>query len=257
MAATVGGFGTSPSHKQCTAMSKRSGVQCKGIAVTDSPGQKCRMHGGASASIGAANKAFKSGRHSKYLPSRLDQLYREAKSNPELLEMSDHIALLEARLQEVLATSAAGDPVPKWSELADAFATLETDLLSGDMSKSVPAMERMHKILEAGKNWDRTWNQVEGTLEQLRKLTDTEVKRKKELNQMVPVERVVILMAAVGTAVKRNVSNPDEIAAVYKELAMLHGSDRVPGSSELRVGPEVVDVTPVTRKQRDRKSINA
>lgn len=242
---TSGGFGQDGAHKLCTATSKRSGGPCKGIAVAGSPTQKCRMHGG-NAAKGAATSGFKHGRHSKFLPSHLDDLYREALSNPDLLDMADHIALLEAKIQDVLATQSAEGAVPRWSDLAKAFGSLETALLSGDIKEVVPGLEAMHKILEAGVKWDDTWTQVQGLMEQLRRLTDTEIKRKRELNQMIPVERVVVLMAAVGEAVKRNVTDPAQIAAVYRELALLHGSDNT-GNGKPRFAPDVIDVSPRKR----------
>jgi len=250
--ATRGSFGSSTGgHVQCTAKSKRSGVQCKGIAVTGSPNQKCRMHGGnAQHAIGTNNSQFKHGRHSKYLPSQLDALYREALSNPDLLELADHIALLEARIQSILAESAAGEPVPRWSAIRETFDLLATAILGGDHEAVTASMETIFAMLDAGKKWDTTWDQVQETMESLRKLTDTEVKRRKELNQMVPIERVVILMAAVGNAVKRHVSNPAEIQAVYRELAMLHGTDKVADKKVERVGPEIIDVTPSPKRKR-------
>lgn len=228
---------------QCTAKSKRSQQRCKGTAVIGSPSQKCRMHGGKGNRIGPANPSFKSGRHSKYLPSRLDALYREALSNPQLTEMSDHIALLEARIQMVLEQTASGDPAPKWHDIREVFADIETGLLSGDQAKSIASMEVMHKLLDSGERWDSAWKTITDTLDALRKLTDTEIKRKKELNQMIPVERVIVLMAAVATAVKRNVTDPEQIRAVQRELEFLHFSNRVPGDKNMkRVGPEVIDI---------------
>lgn len=250
LGATGGSFGQSSAGIQCTAKSKRSGVQCRGIAMVDSPNQRCRMHGGhAEHAIGIANVSFKDGRHSKYLPARLNELYTEALNNPDLIEMADHIALLEAHMQDVLAQSASGDPVPQWNEMVELFNEVETAALSGDQNQLVNTLERMHNLLEAGQKWDRTWATVTYTMEQLRKMTDTEVKRKKELNQMVPIERVVILMAAVGQAVKRHVTDPAQIDAVYRELAVLHGSNQVPGNMSVeRVPNPVVDVSPGTRR---------
>lgn len=224
-------------HLQCTAMSRRSGVQCKGIAVVGSRTQKCRMHGGKPV-IGAAVHGFGPGRYSRYLPSELDAIYRESLANPDLIEMGDHIALLEARMQHLLGSSNAGDPVPKWSQIKELFGALATAILSVDTDKSIPALEQMNAMIDAGIKWDTTWNQVMDTMEQLRKLTDTEVKRKKELHQMIPIERVMVMMAAVASAVKRNVKDPDQIAAVYRELDMLYSSDRVPGRpNQLRAAP--------------------
>lgn len=256
-AVSTGRFGAVNGPKQCTAMSRRTRERCKGPAMLGSPNQKCRMHGGdGSHSIGVADHSFKSGRYSRYLPTQLDQLYREALSNPELIEMGDHIALLEARMQEMLATSSAGDPVPKWSDIAEVFAEVTMVVLGGEHSKVTAALERMQKVIDGGMKWDTTWNQIGGIMEQLRKLTDTEVKRKKELNQMVPVERVVAMMAAVASAVKRNVKDPEQIAAVYRELSVLHGTDTVPGNPSIhRVGPEIIDVTHRRTKKAKRNAI--
>ena len=208
--------------------------------------------------MGTQVASFSTGRHSKYLPAELDRLYQEALTNPDLVEMSDHIALLEARMNQVLALAKEGEPAPRWQDLADAFATVETHLLSGDLGKFVPALEAFHKVLDAGMKWDTTWSQVIGIMEQLRKMADTEIKRKKELNQMVPVERVVILMAALGTAVKRHVKDPEQIAAVYRELAVLHGADHTPDGKQVKlVGPEVVDIGPQHRGLKGGRSSRA
>ena len=232
--------------KICIAMSKTTGIRCKAPAVASSPDQKCRMHGGV-ALVGAQVNNFRTGRHSKYLPADLDKIYTEALANPDLLEMADHIALLEARIQDVLKRASGGEPIPRWVDVRHAFDDLATVVLAGEQNLISAQLDRMYKLLEGGEKWDTTWEQVTGTMEQLRKMTDTEVKRKKELNQMVAVERVVALMAAVGQAVKRNVKNPDEINAVYAELVILYGSNSVPGSpNRLRVGatPDIIDAEP-------------
>lgn len=254
---TSGGFGKEGGPKQCTAVSKRSKERCQGPAVLTSANQRCRMHGGHGAHLaGTANPNFKHGRHSRYLPSNLADLYETALANPELLEMSDHIALLEGHIQQTLQASSGGDPVPKWEGVAAMFAELETAVLSGDHARVCLHLEDMHKLLDAGIKWDSTWVQVTDTMEQLRKMTDTEVKRRKELHQMVPVERVMILVAAVGQAVKRNVTNPDEVDAVHRELAMLVASDRVPSKPSVeRIGPEVIDVAPWPNRGKTRKAV--
>lgn len=204
------------------------------------------MHGGYAPHVGADNHSFTTGRYSKFLPSQMSELYEDAVWNPELLDMSDNIALLEARIQTLLNEFADDQPVPRWSAIKELFDQFTTDLLGTDREKAIKALQAINAQLIAGMRWDTTWDQVTGTMEQLRKVADTEIKRKKELNMMVPIERVVILMAAVAHAVKRNVRDPEEIKAVLNELSTLHSTDRVPGNGMQRVGPEVVDVSPAT-----------
>lgn len=245
LAISSGNFGNEK-QVQCTAKSKRSGVQCKAPAIAGSPTSKCRMHGGG-ALVGTGSPGFKDGRYSKYLPAELDALYREALANPDLIEMADHIALLEARIQSILAAASEGDPVPQWKEVRERFADVQTVCLAGKFEEMVAVLESMQHLIEAGERWDTTWAQITSTMEQLRKLTDTEVKRKKELNQMVPVERVVILMAAVGAAVRRNVKDPAQVDAVYRELAILHQGHHAPGSGQSLVPANVINVGPESR----------
>jgi hypothetical protein len=214
------------------------------------------MHGGRSSTIGPAHPGFKHGRRSRYLPAELDRLYREALSTPDLVEMTDHIALLDARVNAILGAGKDGDPVPKWSEVREAFDVFATGILSnGKEDEVIAALESIYRLLDAGAKWDRMWDEVMRTQEQLRRMADTEIKRKKELNQMVPVERVVILMAAVGQAVKRNVKDPDQVAAVYRDLAQLHSNSRTDspdGSRGKLAGPEIIDIAPHQPRTRAR-----
>lgn len=205
------------------------------------------MHGGASSTIGPRNSSFKHGRHSRYLPSKLDELYRGALANPDLIEMRDHIALLEARIQTILKDS-EDEPMPSWKDVETAFVQIATAVTSGKPDEIKAGVEYMNTIIEHGMKWDRTWAEVNGTLEQLRKLVDTEVKRKKELSQMVPIERVTLLVGAVSDAVKRHVLDPDMLGRIQREIAMLYGGN-TDGHGIPRVGPEVLDVTPGGRSE--------
>lgn len=216
--------------KQCTAISKRSGKQCEGPAVIGSRNQRCRMHGGVSLP-GLANPSFKTGRYSRLLPQRIQELYEEALSNPDLLEMSDHIALLEARVGEILEQMKGEEIVPRWSALKEVVDEFITAALSEDVEKRNEALGKLNDIMSAGDAFDRSWGQIEGTIEQLRKVADTEIKRKKDLHQMVPVERVQVLMTAVSVAIKRHVPDPELLGKIYRELEALRTGTTLPGNA--------------------------
>ncbi len=153
---------------KCVAYNKDGITHCRGLAVAGSQPPRCRMHGGKVVGVGTSAPNFKHGRYSRFLPSDMVKLFEEANANPDLLEMSEHVALLEARIQSVLAASAAGDPVPNWSELNDVFADLETVVLAGETDRVVDQLARMHRILDAGMRWDTTWQTVGSTMEQMR-----------------------------------------------------------------------------------------
>lgn len=94
---------TQTPYADCGAKT-RAGTPCRRRPMANG---RCYMHGGK-ALVGTANPAFKTGRYSKYLPARLTERYHEALADTELLALRDEIAVLDARLSEVLAED---DPV--------------------------------------------------------------------------------------------------------------------------------------------------
>src|SRR5918992_3542816 len=96
---------------QCRAKSKRSQVQCRKAAVVGR--EVCSMHGGKSL-VGPAVNTYRSGRHSRYLPVRMAAKYQEAEHDPELLSLRDQIALVDARLADLLARVDTGESGSLW-----------------------------------------------------------------------------------------------------------------------------------------------
>ena len=76
----------------------RSGSACQNRPM---PNGRCRMHGGKSLG-GIASPNFKHGGYSKFLPVRLGDNYQEAMADPELLALRDDIALLDARVHDLM-----------------------------------------------------------------------------------------------------------------------------------------------------------
>jgi hypothetical protein len=84
---------------QCQARKKRTGEQCRRRAVAGM--RVCTVHGGLTPR-GAASVHFKTGRYSRYLPARLLDKYEDAGTDPRLLELREDIALLDARIAQLL-----------------------------------------------------------------------------------------------------------------------------------------------------------
>ena len=103
---------------QCTAHSKRDGSPCRGKAVKGRT--TCRMHGGT-IPRGLALPQTTHGRYSKDLPARLAGRYREAQSDPELLALRDEVALVDARLGDVLGRVDSGESGALWKQLSNSW----------------------------------------------------------------------------------------------------------------------------------------
>lgn len=148
---------------------------------------RCRNHGGASL-VGPASPSFKHGRYSVLLKDikGIGEHYTRALADPDLLNLADNIALVDARLTQLLEQVARGG--------------------------------RGHSI-------DRLWPQIEELIENRRKLVDTEAKRLKDLHAMLSVDRVLLIIRYLQDVVRQCVKDPHEQSAVFVELRKLMKPD--------------------------------
>ena len=87
------------SQQRCTAVSKRSGEHCRRAPT---PGRSVCYYHGSKSPRGIASPNLTHGRYSQALPGRLLERYHTALADGVLLELRDEVAVLEARLVEVL-----------------------------------------------------------------------------------------------------------------------------------------------------------
>src|SRR5687768_4708276 len=101
----------------CRAHSKQTGQPCKQRPV---PGRElCHYHGGRNPR-GIAHRNWQGRGYSVDLPTRLGDRFRLALEDPALLELGSEVALVRARLGELLAslpTEAAATDAGTWEEL--------------------------------------------------------------------------------------------------------------------------------------------
>ena len=88
---------------QCSAKCKSTSQQCRRRAVKGK--RVCTVHGGLTPA-GAASPHYRTGRYSKCLPARLTERYHEAQADKRLLELREEIALIDARLADLLTVEA-------------------------------------------------------------------------------------------------------------------------------------------------------
>lgn len=142
---------------------------------------RCRLHGGATP-VGPASVHFKHGRRSILLKEfgAFGQHYERALADPDLLRMDDEIALVDARLSELL--------------------------------------ERASQAKGEQKTLDGIWPQLDALIENRRKLVDTESKRLKDLHAMVSIDRVMTLVAYMTDTVRRHVRDPKVLGEIFNDL---------------------------------------
>lgn len=105
----------------CGARTK-AGTPCQKSPMNGS--SRCRLHGGKSLK-GAAHPNFKHGRYSKFMPHHLVGRYKESVNDPELLSLQQDIALLDARITEMLESMEQEDADKNkiWAEIQNMLGT--------------------------------------------------------------------------------------------------------------------------------------
>ncbi len=202
---------------QCTAKNK-SGNPCKQHAINGTT--KCYLHGGKSLA-GIASPSLKHGRYSKHLPERLAGRYNEALADPKLMELRDEIALMGARLAELVGRVEAGDSTGRWKALQAAFADLRDATRRADKPGVTFAMAALENAIKSGGNDYATWREIAELTEQRRKLVESEQKRLVAMQQMITSEQAMILLAAITDTVRKHVTDKSALAAISTELKQL------------------------------------
>jgi hypothetical protein len=185
------------------------------------PNGRCRRHGGKTPS-GIASPVFKTGRYSKYLPGRLQARYAEAEGDGELLELRGEIALIDARLADLLHRVDTGESGALWAKVR----ALARDYAKAHRRDAEDADEKLNDLLDAirgGTDDAMAWAEVQGTVEQRRKLVESERKRLVELQQTITVEQALLLIANISDIIRRHVDNPRILAGISADLARLTG----------------------------------
>jgi hypothetical protein len=170
-----------------------AGELCEGIAIKGKT--KCRKHGGRSLS-GMAHPNYKHGRYSRDLLSDMATRVDEARGNPELLSVSDDIALVEARIGEVLRQLGTGESGAAWLALKRTMGEFQGAVTRGDMAGMHQHFQAMQALVKEGSGTARAWEELRRLEETRCKLVQTEMKTLQGLQQMLTVQQHLLLVSA-------------------------------------------------------------
>lgn len=205
---------------RCKATSKRSGERCKKDAMIGR--EVCHIHGGKTPK-GMDSPHWKTGRYSTDLPSRLLERYGASINDPELLNQEAEIALIDARIADILQrvdTGESGNIYKKMRQQYDIFvnARQTASRLGDDQSSerarqnaiAAEAVNEWGRLVHRGQGDYAAWEEVRVLVEQRRKLIESHRKGLLDAKQMMLLKDVIQLMLYVGGLVRENVSNKDE-----------------------------------------------
>lgn len=203
---------------RCTAKSKRSGDQCKRHA---SPGYSvCAIHGGKTPR-GMALPQTKHGRYSKDLPTRLVEQYETAIADPDLLNLSDEISLVETRIRELQQRIDVDGGGQLWGAVAGIAFDLKSAQADEDMDAIKAITQRLMALAQRATDDAKAWDAIISLIEQRRKLIESEAKRRVQMQDTITSERAMLLITQLVDAVARHVHDRTALAAISNEFRAL------------------------------------
>jgi hypothetical protein len=203
---------------QCTAKSKRTGERCKRHAT---PGRTvCHYHGGATPR-GFALPQTKHGRYSNALPVRLAATYEAARQDPDLLALTDKLAVIEARLLQLMEQLEAGGGARAMARIDDAFKALRGAWENQDSTHTAADWDALASAIAAGKQDAALWQEIFTALEQFRRLSESERKRLIEAERMYDVRSVMTFVGAVAAVLKQVIHDRQVLSEVQMGLDRL------------------------------------
>ena len=189
------------------------------------PNGRCRMHGGKVPN-GMMLPQTKTGRYSKYLPVRLAGRYEEAQRDEDLLALREEVALVDARIADLLDRVDTGESGDAWKQAEQALEEFRQALAEQNATKRKMAFAALSVAINNGRQDYDAWNEIHKLVDQRRRLVESERKRLEQMGQMVAVEQFMLLIAQIVDLLRRHVHDRDTLATLSAEINRLVTIDK-------------------------------
>jgi hypothetical protein len=207
------GFGHGMTGK-CGAKT-RVGGSCQQPAMTNG---RCRMHGGKAAR-GIANGNFVHGRYSKMLKgTSLGEIYESARNDPELLNLSEEILLVQTRLHQLVGKIPEEDSGGRWKDARTYLEKFKEASARQDEYGWRTALAKLDSTISDGGKDSQLWDEILRTLKNYGDLISKEQKRRMDMNALVSVDQAVGLLAEVLMSVREYVHDTTALAAIHAKV---------------------------------------
>jgi hypothetical protein len=180
------------------------------------------MHGGKTP-VGPASPHWQDGGRSRYLPKRLLDDYHASLNNPDKLALDAEIALLDARLADLLKHIDAGESGRLWNKLRETVREYEVAQRGRDTAGVALAVNTLMDLVKRGQHDAASWQELRAVLQERRKLVESERKRLVEAQQMISIDQAMAMMGILVDSVRTHVRDDATLRAVTSQFARLTG----------------------------------
>jgi hypothetical protein len=141
-------------------------------------------------------------------------LYEKGVHDRELLNMREDVALVDARVADLLSRVDTGEAGKIWTLALTAYQEMQIAIRNNDTVKGAEANTELGALLRKGQNDYRAWDEVGRALEQKRKLIESEQKRQAQEKFLVPITELGLVVQALAAAVRMHVRDVGILQAI-------------------------------------------
>jgi hypothetical protein len=203
---------------QCEGKKRSTGDRCKAPAIT---GRRfCRVHGGL-LPRGKDNNFYVHGRYSSVVPERMQDDILRLLGDVDLLELNDELALLKARVRDVITRVELGESGKTWKALRAQMRAHDKAMRAGDVDQQAEALYEIRKlVLDGSRDWD-AWEDVRSVVRDVTKVAESQRRRVLEQHHMITVDAAYAMLDSLVDAVRRSVTDEhtrDLVAAEFSRI---------------------------------------
>lgn len=185
---------------------------------TSHPGQgPCHYH----ERFGIRNFNFKYGKYAT-LPDKLLKRYEAAQEDPTLMSLRTDIALIDARLSEIVETLDTGGCRVDIEAAQAAFSDVIKQVhAGGKLSDAVDSLAILELTLDRIATERATWDEILRLLDNRRKLVDSERRWIVEMKYNITLDQMMVIVARLTLAIKTHVEDEEKRKLIGIEIGRL------------------------------------
>jgi hypothetical protein len=164
----------------------------------------CRHHGGKALG-GIGQPSYKDGKKSRNMPTRLLARFNEIMNDPNYLEGRESIALMDARVEDLLGRADSGESLEAWTKAKGCLDRRDGAREFGfDGEQEIVTLRA---IIDGALGDYSAWRGIAEAVEVQRKLRDTERKRIADAGGMLKLEDILKVMGNMLDVVATHVTD--------------------------------------------------
>jgi hypothetical protein len=147
--------------------------------------------------------------------------YRAAGLDPELMSLRQDLALLEARMIDVLQRVDTGEAGVVWRDAQAAMATFNRAKARQDVDGMTLALANVQRLITQGTADYASWREIGELIDQRRKLVEAEQRRLTLAHEVLHRDQAMALVGQVVDILRRHVHDRDILNAIALDIQAL------------------------------------